>query len=662
MPAPSIFQQALRYAAIVGFALLMFGRFRWAACCLDQISKCRSDASVRNALVSLPRTLEETYERMLCSIPNEDKPLAIRVFQWLVARCGGTTLNHVLEILAVEIDQRWLDLDNRLNDAQDLVEICGGLVTLDERSNQVGFAHFTVYECLTSAAITKGKAAVYHIDGKAASVEIAKISLTYCLYTDFEVGPCASDDDLRERCEKFPFLTYAVEHGLQHLKGYKYGTDHTVDNLMLAFFGLSDDSGTILSWMQIFGGGEAMGKNRSQRYLDSKNVHPNMLYYVSWMGICQAVKIKLARGDPVNVMGGHWFCLGETATPLKAASASGHAEIVKLLLEHGADPNIGCTGGQHHALVRASARGDANTVRELLRIGAADYGPEHGKYEWSLSQAMVGRSDEVATLLIEAKAEDGPPRPKHLRECFFEFSHAGFDNTCYMMIGRWREEILTDVDECFTYALRSAAEFGHIKWMNRMLRVEGVKEFCCRDGVYQKVLQGTVMANHENMIDLLISLKDREHVGKQMGVSLHLAAVRGFDKTVKRLLAVGADPLQTDHDGWTPITQAYQCLKDSALEILLKAADITEIPKFEGSGPVAWVVDETSGVEFGRDELELIYGEVRVTTYPGQEVSGNPSSEFVIRTDFFAIYLRIPVSGYFLSGTSTTVLKIPKLT
>jgi len=43
-------------------------------------------------------------------------------------------------------------------------------------------------------------------------------------------------------------------------------------------------------------------------------------------------------------------------------------------------------------------------------------------------------------------------------------------------------------------------------------------------------------------------------------------------------------------------------------------------------------------------------------TCPRQEVSGNTSGEFVIRTDFLPYILRIPVSGYFLPGTSMSSL------
>jgi len=40
-------------------------------------------------------------------------------------------------------------------------------------------------------------------------------------------------------------------------------------------------------------------------------------------------------------------------------------------------------------------------------------------------------------------------------------------------------------------------------------------------------------------------------------------------------------------------------------------------------------------------------------TCPREEVSGNASREFVIRTDFPSHILRLPVSGYLLSGAST---------
>jgi hypothetical protein len=43
-------------------------RFRWAVCQLDTIGKCRNRLKLRESLASLPPTLDETYDRILCAI------------------------------------------------------------------------------------------------------------------------------------------------------------------------------------------------------------------------------------------------------------------------------------------------------------------------------------------------------------------------------------------------------------------------------------------------------------------------------------------------------------------------------------------------------------------------------------------------------------------
>jgi hypothetical protein len=37
-------------------------------------------------LGELPKTIEETYERILCSIPTDSRPIAHKAFQWLLIK------------------------------------------------------------------------------------------------------------------------------------------------------------------------------------------------------------------------------------------------------------------------------------------------------------------------------------------------------------------------------------------------------------------------------------------------------------------------------------------------------------------------------------------------------------------------------------------------
>src|SRR6202012_6250483 len=60
-------------------------RFRWAICQLDILKRLRADVStIRAALSNLPKTLDETYERIFLGIPEDDWLSVQHVFHWMV--------------------------------------------------------------------------------------------------------------------------------------------------------------------------------------------------------------------------------------------------------------------------------------------------------------------------------------------------------------------------------------------------------------------------------------------------------------------------------------------------------------------------------------------------------------------------------------------------
>ena len=86
-------------------------------------------------------------------------------------------------------------------------------------------------------------------------------------------------------------------------------------------------------------------------------------------------------------------------TPLHSAAAGGSAEIVHLLLEAGADPNVRQNGG-FTALHAAAQNGDAAMARDLLGHGAeVDPATEDGLTALSIAEEQG--HDEVVTLLRE---------------------------------------------------------------------------------------------------------------------------------------------------------------------------------------------------------------------------------------------------------------------
>jgi hypothetical protein len=67
----------------VGTILILFHRFRWAACQLETLRKCPSIKKVREVLGNLPKTLDETYERILLSADEHYQDTIAEALRWL---------------------------------------------------------------------------------------------------------------------------------------------------------------------------------------------------------------------------------------------------------------------------------------------------------------------------------------------------------------------------------------------------------------------------------------------------------------------------------------------------------------------------------------------------------------------------------------------------
>ncbi len=86
-------------------------------------------------------------------------------------------------------------------------------------------------------------------------------------------------------------------------------------------------------------------------------------------------------------------------TPLHSAAAAGHAAIVKLLLDHGASPNVRGQGG-FTPLHAAAQNGDVELIRLLLLNGAdAEVKTDEGKTP--LDYARESNKPEAVELLLE---------------------------------------------------------------------------------------------------------------------------------------------------------------------------------------------------------------------------------------------------------------------
>lgn len=97
------------------------------------LRKCVKVDALRRSLKALPKTLDETYERILSNIDQQHSNDAHKVLQWLAFSARPVTLAEVAEALAVSLDDGCLlEPDERLRDPRDILTVCSSLVTISQ--------------------------------------------------------------------------------------------------------------------------------------------------------------------------------------------------------------------------------------------------------------------------------------------------------------------------------------------------------------------------------------------------------------------------------------------------------------------------------------------------------------------------------------------------
>lgn len=227
-------------------------RFRWANRCLEQIALLRNNRAIRQAFHSFPSSWDEVYEALLIRIPEDDKPLTMKVFRCLVCSIRPMTIEEVTEFVSIELGDITLDPSNKLNYPEDILDICDGLVCLNKDTRILGLAHLSVKEYLTSERITGSPASSYQINPKAAHIELAKFCLTYISFEDFDFGPCNTDDELKCRFERYPLLEYAAHHWQRHARNDDKDEDNELVSMVEEFLNPLSSASTYLSWAQAY--------------------------------------------------------------------------------------------------------------------------------------------------------------------------------------------------------------------------------------------------------------------------------------------------------------------------------------------------------------------------------------------------------------------------
>jgi ankyrin repeat protein len=335
-------------------------------------------------LESLPKTLDETYERILLRISEQNRPKACVILRWLTFSIRPMQLQEIAEATAVEPEYRRLDPDNRLFDSYDILTICSSLISLSDDTTELKLAHQSVKEYLLSERVRAGAASPYFVTEQIAHKSIAEICLTYLLA--FERPNPLSADILLD----FPLLVYAAKYWYKH--AYLVLHENSISSLCLQ---LLEPVGSLsfLNWLCVFEPDQPWKKPDFQKTLHKLGTP---IYYASYCGLLATVQHLCEHGVDVNATD------NAGRTPIYGAASNGHELVVDFLLANGADidgkGDFGRTG-----LIRAAARGLEKMVQLLLMKGASIEAKEaHGAT--ALVRAAWSGYERVVQLLLNKGA------------------------------------------------------------------------------------------------------------------------------------------------------------------------------------------------------------------------------------------------------------------
>lgn len=420
------------------------------------------------------------YKASLSQVEDQDKfsrELAFEVFAWLIHARRPMTALELQHALAIEEGSKSLDRDVLIS-IDDLISMCGGLVTLNADSNLLSFIHVSVEDFFQNIRQER------FADGQK---QIAVASLTYLSFDCFKDGQCADAEKLQQRLEEYPFLDYAALFW-----GIHAGEVGASDILGVAK-GLLRHRGKVACCSQIM----QARSHRSSLSGVSGSEAVTALHLLAHFGLTD-LSLLVSDFKDVNAEDS----LGRD--PMAWAVQSSQREMISLLLDKGADITAVDRKGRSH-LALAAINGDIGVVERLLERGADPLTKDiRGQSILSLA-AMNGKLSalESITNRVPDNIDD---RDKTGRTPLFYAAEKGHDD----VVAYLTDQPLVDVnsqDEKGQTPLIAAARKGHVKIIAVLLRHPRIV-VNLRDSMGRTALITATIEGHLDVLELLVTHTD----------------------------------------------------------------------------------------------------------------------------------------------------------
>ena len=313
--------------------LLTQPSFRWVHLSLENLRTKRTAKAVREALKTLPESLQASYEAILSRISKDDREIVRSALFWLCFSVRPLSLAELNEAVMLDDDQTFVGDDTRLSQDDVILRLCQGLIEVQGDATQdydllgqptmLVLGHSSVKTYLTSSDILTSHASFFAFHPHNGDGILMRKCLQYLSLTHFRPGYIDSASDLADLQTEYPLLHYSAYYWALHAASTVPTASEK--DLILRFLATKQmpNGGNFALWVQllIFD-------------VDRESVERTQpLYYAASFGLTAVVATILGtEGVDIDAPGGRFG-----STPLFVACWREHLDVARLLLAAGAE-------------------------------------------------------------------------------------------------------------------------------------------------------------------------------------------------------------------------------------------------------------------------------------------------------------------------------------
>lgn len=385
---------------------------------MQMILKSSTLEEVMSEVTSFPMTISEMYTHILNRISEQSSTTKIRatkILSWIFRARRPLLVRELQQALTTSLDDTNEIIDEYSTDSA-MVNLCLGLVTVDEERSIIRFVHFSVQEFLQERP--------FILEDEST---VASTCLAFLNFDVFASGQCKNNRELEDRLLSYPFLSYAARYWAIHGKGCE---ELTFQQLAVKFL----CSEHHLACATQMAGHANLTHDRYDRHFPRKI---SGLHVVASYGLVQLVDVLLQQlnieVDIKDELGqtptlyaakqGHTTVLAQLArwgarieikdekycrSALSWATLNGHTSVVKWILSRKADIDINSFDYQHSTALHLAFERHHHSIVDLLIEQGASLNIVD---QWQRTQAQLAFSDSSPVQLADYEKDKELSKP-----------------------------------------------------------------------------------------------------------------------------------------------------------------------------------------------------------------------------------------------------------